>query len=145
MCVLQKGFGSSTCPPPLPVGPWPTFEIQLPQDDFHFLAWHFGEQIAPNDLSLSRTTYHFRGLDSEETLLSGKDWVDKSLVGGRQGTRLVQIPTDFLYYTTKGPENKAEIESVVPLYSRVAFTQVHVLYTQHMLTHLRNSPMGRQC
>ena len=73
-----------TCPPPLPIGPWPTFEIQLPQDDFHFLAWHFGEQIAPNDLPLSRTTYHFRGLDSEETLLSGKDWADKKFGAGNK-------------------------------------------------------------
>ena len=66
------------CPLPSPVGPWPTFEIQLPQDDFHFLAWHFGEQIAANNLCLSRTTYHFRGLGGEETLLNGKYWVDKS-------------------------------------------------------------------
>jgi len=85
------------CPLPSPVGPWPTFEIQLPQDDFHFLAWHFGEQIVLNDLSLSRTTYHFRGLDGEETLLNGKYWVDKSWA--ESGTRLVGIHTDFLYCT----------------------------------------------
>ena len=52
-------------------GPWPTFEIQLPQDDFHLLAWQLGEQIPTADLPTSRTTYHLRGLESEETLLKG--------------------------------------------------------------------------
>ena len=52
-------------------GPWLTFEIQLPQDDFHLLAWVLGEKIGSGELEEARETYHMRGLESDEKLLSG--------------------------------------------------------------------------
>ena len=50
-------------------GPWPTFEIQLPQDDFNLLAWVLGEQISMTELVKSKDNYQLRGLSSEEHLL----------------------------------------------------------------------------
>lgn len=55
----------------LDVGPWLTFEIQLPQDDFNLLAWVLGEQVSPAELAKSKDDYQFRGLCSEEQLLNG--------------------------------------------------------------------------
>ncbi|XP_064381974.1 uncharacterized protein LOC135330924 [Halichondria panicea] len=56
-------------------GPWLTFEIQLPQDDFHLLAWVLGERIASEELEEARKTYHLRGLESDEKLLDETlDW-----------------------------------------------------------------------
>ena len=54
-------------------GPWLTFEIQLPQDDFHLLAWVLGEKLNTHDSEMeeTRTTYNLRGLESEEKLLEG--------------------------------------------------------------------------
>ena len=52
-------------------GPWPTFEIQLPQDDFNLLAWVLGEQISTTELVKSKDNYQLRGLTSEEHLLEG--------------------------------------------------------------------------
>lgn len=42
-------------------GPWVTFEIQKPQDDFHFCAWQFGVHFH-NDKELGehRDTYECR-------------------------------------------------------------------------------------
>jgi hypothetical protein len=51
-------------------GPWPTFEIQLPQDDFHLLAWQLGEQIADRQFPEARATYHLRGLRDDQQLLN---------------------------------------------------------------------------
>ncbi len=53
-------------------GPWVTFEIQLPQDDFHLLAWVLGERISQGELDEARRTYHLRGLESDEKLLDGR-------------------------------------------------------------------------
>ena len=53
------------------IGPWLTFEIQLPQDDFNLLAWVLGEQIPTAKLAKSKDDYQFRGLSSEEQLLNG--------------------------------------------------------------------------
>ena len=58
--------------PPAPPGPWLTFEVQLPQDDFHLLAWQLGESIPPADLPVAMETYHLKGLSSEEELLKGQ-------------------------------------------------------------------------
>ncbi len=53
-------------------GPWPTFEIQLPQDDFHLLAWQLGERIGcKEELGECRETYHLRGLPDDRALLDG--------------------------------------------------------------------------
>ncbi len=52
-----------------------TFEIQLPQDDFHLLAWVLGERIASEELEEARKTYHLRGLESDEKLLDGEQVV----------------------------------------------------------------------
>ena len=52
-------------------GPWLTFEIQLPQDDFHLLAWVLGEKLKSHEVENTRTTYNLRGLESEEKLLEG--------------------------------------------------------------------------
>ena len=52
-------------------GPWLTFEIQLPQDDFNLLAWVLGEQISTAELGKSKDDYQLRGLSSEEQLLNG--------------------------------------------------------------------------
>lgn len=54
-------------------GPWPTFEIQLPQDDFHLLAWQLGEQIADTRLPDAIETYHLRGLSDDKQLFSGEN------------------------------------------------------------------------
>ena len=53
------------------LGPWLTFEIQLPQDDFNLLAWVLGEQIPTAELAKSKDDYQLRGLSSEEQLLNG--------------------------------------------------------------------------
>ena len=55
-------------------GPWPTFEIQLPQDDFNLLAWILGEQLAPQERTDNRHTYQLRGVQNEEELLRGKTY-----------------------------------------------------------------------
>ena len=52
-------------------GPWLTFEIQLPQDDFNLLAWVLGEKISAQDLPKSKNDYQLRGLSSEQHLLEG--------------------------------------------------------------------------
>lgn len=52
-------------------GPWLTFEIQLPQDDFNLLAWVLGEQIPTAELDKSKDDYQLRGLGSEEHLFKG--------------------------------------------------------------------------
>lgn len=60
-------------------GPWLTFEIQLPQDDFHLLAWQLGAglgvELEAGQLPATRSTYHLRGLPSDEALLKETlDW-----------------------------------------------------------------------
>ena len=57
-------------------GPWLTFEIQLPQDDFHLLAWQLGAglgvELDAGQLPSARSNYHLRGLPSEEALLESE-------------------------------------------------------------------------
>jgi len=50
-------------------GPWTTFEIQLPQDDFNLLAWRLGQRIPANELASQREAQLLRGLGSEEEVL----------------------------------------------------------------------------
>ena len=35
-------------------GPWPTFEVQLPQDDGALLAWQLGSSLAGDDLATTK-------------------------------------------------------------------------------------------
>ncbi len=53
------------------LGPWLTFEIQLPQDDFHLLAWVMGTKVSEDELPGLKEDYHLRGLISQEHLLQG--------------------------------------------------------------------------
>lgn len=67
MCLSSDLLYNITyCP-----GPWLTFEIQLPQDDFHLLAWVLGEKLKASELEDAKATYNLRGLESEEKLLEG--------------------------------------------------------------------------
>ncbi len=65
-------------------GPWPTFEIQLPQDDFHLLAWQLGERVLDGEeLRGCRETYHLRGLPDDRALLEGMDtWLATQYLAG---------------------------------------------------------------
>ncbi len=56
-------------------GPWPTFEIQLPQDDFNFAAWRLGVRLSGAELDELRQRMMLRGLrDEEEFLRQAVDW-----------------------------------------------------------------------
>lgn len=56
-------------------GPWLTFEIQRPQDDFNLLAWQLGSPLLDERLVRARESLQLRGLGSEVTLLEeGIDW-----------------------------------------------------------------------
>lgn len=56
-------------------GPWPTFEIQRPQDDFNLLAWKLGETIAADQLAQVKLDNQMKGLPNERTLLDEViDW-----------------------------------------------------------------------
>lgn len=56
-------------------GPWLTFEIQRPQDDFNFLAWQLGSPLSEERLDHMKESFQLRGLQSEATLLEeGIDW-----------------------------------------------------------------------
>ena len=66
-------------------GPWLTFEIQLPQDDFNLLAWVLGKEIPTAELDKSKHDYQLRGLSSEEQLLRGScshSWEGLALANG---------------------------------------------------------------
>ena len=52
-------------------GPWLTFEIQLPQDDFHLLAWVLGDRVSPQQLPSLQSSYNLRGLPTSQSLLNG--------------------------------------------------------------------------
>ncbi len=43
-------------------GPWPTLEVQLPQDDFNLAGWHLGKRIASEQLDAERESLCLRGL-----------------------------------------------------------------------------------
>ena len=56
-------------------GPWPTMEVQLPQDDFNFLAWRMGERPDDAERERLRRQMMLRGLPDEEALLrEAVDW-----------------------------------------------------------------------
>ena len=66
-------------------GPWPTFEIQRPQDDFNLLAWKLGEIIAADQLIQVKSDNQMKSLPDEQALMDEAiDWElnskwDKSL------------------------------------------------------------------
>ena len=49
-------------------GPWPTFEIQRPQDDFNLLAWQLGRQVPEEDLQSIKCSTQLKGLADEGSL-----------------------------------------------------------------------------
>ena len=56
-------------------GPWPTFEIQRPQDDFNLLAWKLGETITVNHLTQVKLDNQMRSLPDEQALMDEAiDW-----------------------------------------------------------------------
>lgn len=56
-------------------GPWPTFEIQLPQDDFNFAAWQLGVRVGGGERQHLRERMMLRGLrDEEDFLRQAVDW-----------------------------------------------------------------------
>lgn len=56
-------------------GPWPTFEIQLPQDDFNFAAWRLGVRVGGAQREQLRRQMMLRGLrDEEDFLRQAVDW-----------------------------------------------------------------------
>eukprot|EP00048_Salpingoeca_helianthica_P021735 m.14158 g.14158 ORF g.14158 m.14158 type:complete len:400 (+) comp6348_c0_seq1:23-1222(+) len=56
-------------------GPWLTFEIQTPQDDYNMLAWQLGNRPSAAALPDTKETQQIRGLGSEEALLEQTvDW-----------------------------------------------------------------------
>lgn len=50
-------------------GPWPTFEIQRPQDDYNLLAWQLGQQVPSQELPSVKHDHQLKGLSDEETLI----------------------------------------------------------------------------
>lgn len=56
-------------------GPWPTFEIQLPQDDNNFASWRLGARASGEDLEQLRADMMLKGLAGEEDFLEqAVDW-----------------------------------------------------------------------
>ena len=51
-------------------GPWPTFEIQRPQDDYNLLAWQLGQQVSNDELTPVKRDHQLKGLADEESLFS---------------------------------------------------------------------------
>ncbi len=51
-------------------GPWPTFEIQLPQDDFNLASWQLGQRISEEDLAKQKNSLQLRGLPHEEAFVN---------------------------------------------------------------------------
>ena len=50
-------------------GPWTTFEIQRPQDDFNLASWQLGKRLSMLELEEKRKTAQLRGLENEEAFL----------------------------------------------------------------------------
>jgi hypothetical protein len=56
-------------------GPWPTFEVQMPQDDYNLAAWRFGERPDPAEREKVRDSLQLRGLaDAADFLNQVVDW-----------------------------------------------------------------------
>jgi hypothetical protein len=50
-------------------GPWPTFEIQLPQDDSNMLAWQMGQPVEDDaERATLKAEQQLRGIANEEEL-----------------------------------------------------------------------------
>ena len=56
-------------------GPWLTFEIQRPQDDFNLLSWRMGVKLESDKLSWHKRNLQLRGLKDENDLFEQTiDW-----------------------------------------------------------------------
>lgn len=56
-------------------GPWPTFEIQRPQDDYNLLAWQLGQDVSQTELESTICDHHLKGLKDRESLVDNTiDW-----------------------------------------------------------------------
>jgi hypothetical protein len=51
-------------------GPWTTFEIQLPQDDYNLLSWQLGKRFSEGQLKEQKESSQLRGLPNEETMVN---------------------------------------------------------------------------
>eukprot|EP00036_Acanthoecidae_sp_10tr_P013983 CAMPEP_0206287296 /NCGR_PEP_ID=MMETSP0106_2-20121207/1035_1 /ASSEMBLY_ACC=CAM_ASM_000206 /TAXON_ID=81532 /ORGANISM="Acanthoeca-like sp., Strain 10tr" /LENGTH=408 /DNA_ID=CAMNT_0053717829 /DNA_START=88 /DNA_END=1312 /DNA_ORIENTATION=+ len=52
-------------------GPWPTFEIQLPQDDYNLMAWKLGSPIEDDtERAATKSAHQLRGIANEEELFA---------------------------------------------------------------------------
>jgi len=52
-------------------GPWLTFEIQRPQDDFNLASWRLGQSIAdPNERESFKQAFQMKGLGNEKDFIS---------------------------------------------------------------------------
>lgn len=52
-----------------PTGPWLTFEIQKPQDDYNLLAWRLATRLEGEEKVKTKEDHQLRGLASEEAVL----------------------------------------------------------------------------
>ncbi len=50
-------------------GPWTTFEIQRPQDDFNLASWQLGQRFREEELEEKRQSLQFRGLKDEKAFV----------------------------------------------------------------------------
>ena len=50
-------------------GPWPTFEIQRPQDDFNLLAWQLGQKLPCEEINKIKQDNQLRGLSDEDSFV----------------------------------------------------------------------------
>lgn len=56
-------------------GPWLTFEIQTPQDDFNLLGWQVGRPLQGAEYADTKASQQMRGFSSEEQLFAETiDW-----------------------------------------------------------------------
>jgi rfaE bifunctional protein nucleotidyltransferase chain/domain len=56
-------------------GPWTTFEIQTPQDDFNLASWNLGKTIESEQLSKIKNDFQLKGVkDEEDFLYQLVDW-----------------------------------------------------------------------
>ncbi len=56
-------------------GPWITFEIQRPQDDFNLLGWQLGQRIPEAEIESRRREVQLRGLQDESDFVrQAVDW-----------------------------------------------------------------------
>jgi len=50
-------------------GPWTTFEIQRPQDDFNLASWQLGKRFSGEELAMQKKSLQLRGLADEQTFV----------------------------------------------------------------------------